>query len=308
MTVRVALAGCGNWGKNLLRVLGESPRATLVAVADPSARARERAKQIAPCARVVPSLDDALASGIDAVVVATPAATHAALALRALDAGADVLVEKPLALSAADADRCAARAAELGRIAMVGHLMRYHPAMVELVERVRRLELGPLVRVASSRLSAAPSSDRSLPPLWNLGPHDLSMLFALDASPVASIEARGTPGGVTLAARLEDGVAATMALSQTSPHKERRLRVVGASCEATFDDVAAPDRLLFAEPGHPAREAKVAWREPLAVEIDHFLRCVEERSLPLTSFDEGARVTRALELAEVRLQGPSLRP
>ncbi|WP_437504014.1 Gfo/Idh/MocA family protein [Sorangium sp. So ce1099] len=316
MSVRVALVGCGRWGEKILRALSESARARVVAVADVERGRLALARALAPRARLVRTVDEALAARVDAVLIATPAASHAELALRVLEAGADVFVEKPLALSAAHADRCAARAVALGRIGMVGHLLRYHPSVVHLVALARERRLGDLVSFSAARLSTGGGGAASA--LWTLGPHDLSVLAALDPSPLAEARAHLSPGGerVTLEARLESGLAAQIELCSSSPTKERRLRVAGSARVAVFDDVRAPDRLLFldgrgaaasssaSERGAlapAAHELEVPWREPLSVEIEHFLRCVEERTPPLTPLDEGAAVVRILERVEATL-------
>jgi predicted dehydrogenase len=307
VTIRAALIGCGAWGSNLLRVLEQSPRAAVIAVADTRALQRRRARDLSPGAEVVASLDEALALGVDAVVIATPAHTHATLALAAMDAGADVFVEKPLAMTVADAERCAQRAETRGRIGMVGHLLRYHPAVTQLVEICRGGALGPLEHVEAARRSV--NGDRSASALWTLGPHDLSVIAAIDASAIATLSASGPASGadavVTLA--LQSGLTARVALSRAHPAKERRFAVIGRDHAAIFDDVRAPDRVLLGRPtrrrGAAAEiaitgEATVAWHEPLALEIDHFLRCVEERTPPLTGFDDGVLVVRALARAE----------
>ncbi|WP_437722914.1 Gfo/Idh/MocA family protein [Sorangium sp. So ce861] len=323
MSVRVALLGCGRWGEKLLRALSENARARVVAVADVDRGRLARARALAPRARLVRTLDEALAARVDAVVVATPAASHAELALRALEAGADVFVEKPLALSAAQADRCAARAAALGRVGMVGHLLRYHPSVVHLVALARERRLGDLVSFSAARLSTGGAGGGARSALWTLGPHDLSVLSALDPSPLVEARAHLSPGGehVTLSARLESGLTAQIELCSSSPTKERRLRLAGSARVALFDDVRAPDRLALLDARGAAagallveradrdalarvvegREVEVPWREPLSVEIEHFLRCVEDRAPPLTPLDEGAAVVRILERVEATL-------
>ncbi len=318
MSVRVALVGCGRWGEKLLRALSENARARVVAVADVDRGRLARARALAPRARLVRTVDEALAARVDAVLVATPPSSHGELALRALEAGADVFVEKPLALCAAQADRCAARAAALGRIGMVGHLLRYHPSVVHLVALARERRLGDLVSFSAARLSTGGALGGARSALWTLGPHDLSVLSALDPSPLVEARAHLSPGGehVTLAARLESGLAAQIELCSSSPTKERRLRLAGSARVAVFDDVRAPDRLVLldgrgaaagavvgardalAPAGH---ELEVPWREPLSVEIEHFLRCVEDRAPPLTPLDEGAAVVRLLERIEATL-------
>ena len=307
MTIRVALIGCGAWGSNLLRVLEQSARAAVVAVADTHALKRRHARDLSPGAEVVASLDEALALGVDAVMIATPAHTHAALALAALDAGADVFVEKPLAMTVADAERCALRAEALGRIGMVGHLLRYHPAVTRLVEICRGGALGPLEHVEAARRSV--NGDRTASALWTLGPHDLSVIHAVDPSSIDTISATGPASGADAVVEIAllSGLTARVALSRAHPSKERRFAVIGRDHAAIFDDVRAPDRVLL---GRPTRrrggateiaitgEATVAWHEPLALEVDHFLRCVEERTPPRTGFSDGVMVVRALARAE----------
>ncbi len=307
MTIPVALVGCGAWGENLLRVLCESPRAALVAVAETSASRREVARARAPSAAIVESLEEAIGLGARAVVIATPPRSHASLVLAALDAGLDVFVEKPLALSTADAERCVARAAALGRVAMVGHLLRYHPAVERLVAMVHAGELGTIRHLAASRLSIR--GDRSVPALWSLGPHDLSIVHALEPLRIEALEATSGPEGdpVVLGFRVMSGLVARIELSRVHATKERRIVVVGSSSVAMLDDVRAPDRIFLSRaPASrseglfegPAEEIRVPWREPMAVEIEHFLRCVEERRAPRTPFEEGALVVRALAHAD----------
>ena len=307
MTIRVALIGCGAWGSNLLRVLEQSPRAAVVAVADTRPLQRRHARDLSPGAEVVASLDEALALGVAAVVIATPAHTHAALALAAMDAGADVFVEKPLAMTIADAERCAARAEALGRVGMVGHLLRYHPAVTRLVEICRGGALGPLEHVEAARRSV--NGDRTASALWTLGPHDLSVIHAIDASAVDVITAAGPVSGedAIVDLTLHSGLTARVALSRAHPAKERRFAVIGRDHAAIFDDVRAPDRVLLGRPGKRrggaveiaiTGEAPVAWHEPLALEVEHFLRCVEERTPPRTGFSDGLMVVRALAKAE----------
>jgi predicted dehydrogenase len=293
VTVRVALVGCGAWGRNILRVLVASPGACVVAVADLSPARRAVAAALAPSAVLVSSLDEAIACGVDAVLIATPPHAHAGLVLRALAAGADVFVEKPLATRVADAERCAALAAELGRVAMVGHLLRYHPAVERLIQLAGEGALGKLRGVEATRLSI--DGDRSASAAWTLGPHDFSVLHAIDPSPIRVLSARAAPGGdpVLIEAELASGLVASVALSRSSPIKERRIRVIGSAATAVFDDVRAPDRLHV-----DGTEVQVAWREPLAVEVEHFLRCVTERLPPLTSFEQGVTVVRALAQIE----------
>jgi predicted dehydrogenase len=314
VTVRVAIAGAGAWGRNLVRVLASAPRAELIAVADVSAEGRARAAELAPGARIVGDLRDALALGVDAAVIATPPASHAALALLALEAGADVLVEKPLALTTVDAERCVAAARARGRVGMVGHLLRYHPGVTLALELAAAGELGELVELSTRRLSAGGSAAESAASvLWRLGPHDLAVLDALGAGPLDAVRARAAGGLVAVEARAASGVRARLELSRTAAHKERRVVVRGAEQVAVIDDVRAPGLLLVGPAGargepRALRSIRLADVEPLAVEIDHFLSSVESRVAPPTPLEEGARVVGSLARAEASLaEGPRQR-
>lgn len=309
MSVRVALIGCGAWGTNICRVLLQNERARLVAVADLSKARRDLALSMSSSFAVVSTLDEAIALGVEAVCIATPPRTHVALTLHALDAGLDVFVEKPLALTAADADRCVEAAASLGRIGMVGHLLRYHPTIERLVSLVKSGELGPLLELHSSRLSMR--GDRSVSALWSLGPHDLSVLHAIEPLAAAALSVKAGVDGdpVELGLRFPSGLSARIELSRVNVTKERRLCLTFGSRVAVFDDVRAPSRILVGDRGFVAAkhdmEIDVPFREPLALELDHFLRCVEEREAPRTSFDEGAAVVRLLGQATEALRPES---
>jgi predicted dehydrogenase len=190
---------------------------------------------------------------------------------------------------------------------MVGHLLRYHPVVVRLLELCRGGALGTLQHVEAARLSIA--GDRTAPALWTLGPHDLSVLHALDPSPIRVLSVRGPSSGATawIEAALDSGLTARIALSRSHPTKERQIAVIGSAQAAVFDDVRAPDRVLLGRAKRRrdgafeitiADASPVSWREPLALEIDHFLRCVADRTPPLTSFAEGAQIVRVLARAE----------
>jgi predicted dehydrogenase len=183
--------------------------------------------------------------------------------------------------------------------------------VVRLVALARERRLGELRHFASSRLRSGGDFASSI--LWSLGPHDLSVLRAIDPSPIASIEAQWLEDGarVILDVELDSGLTARIDLARSNPTKERRFSIVGSSRVALFDDVRAPDRVALTEPGSAApsdvdgrdaarilEEVRVAWREPLAVEMEHFFDCVEQRSAPLTPFEDGVAVVRALARVE----------
>jgi predicted dehydrogenase len=295
VSLRVALVGCGAWGINLLRALAENERARVVAVADPRAARLAASQALAPNAVLCPTLEGALAQRPDAVVIATPPAMHASHAIAAMEAGADVLVEKPLATSVADAEACVEHAARLGRIAMVGHLMLFHAAVARMIEVARSGELGAPIRLESTRISTrGPSGDSTL---WTLAPHDFSILHALDSSPLAEVDVRVAAGSdrTLVDVTLTSGFRAHLILSREGPSRARKLSIVGAQHTAALDDVRAPDRVTL-EPS--SRVLPVVAKEPLSAEIEHFLACVATRSAPRAPVEQGALVVRWLAEAE----------
>jgi predicted dehydrogenase len=324
-TVGVAVVGTGTWGVNHVRVFAEQPGAELRAICDPDPRACERARALAPGARVASwreILDDA---GIDAVVLATPAATHADLACEAFAAGKHVLVEKPLALSEPDAVRVAAAAAAAKRVLVVGHLMVYHPVVVRLREMLASGELGDLYYLYSRRVNLG-RVRRDESALWSFGPHDLSMIdFLLGAEP-SSVTARGQsylqPGVedvVFVSLRFAGGQMAHVHLSWLDPRKERRLTLVCSRKMVELDDVAAEKLRVYDRGYEPSREfthwgeyltirdgdvhmPHVAMEEPLALEARHFLDCCRGLAQPRTGADGAIRVIRTLAAAERSLR------
>jgi predicted dehydrogenase len=320
--LRVALAGAGAWGVNLARVLARHPDAQLAAVVDPSKAARAAGRAAGCASSDFASIDEALASvALDAVVVATPAEAHFAVAARALEAGLHVLVEKPLVTSSRDADALVALARRSPGVAMVGHLMLHHPAVRKLVALVREGAIGTPRYLAASRLSPATGHGADSA-LWALGPHDLSIVHALDAtemSTIRALELAHDDGGVAHAAlvhaRLASGFGAHVELSRMHAYKERRLAVVGDEAVLVFDDVHPTDKLhLVRVPARATRPFRtfdeflllggramhavdVEMCEPLAEEIDHFVRAARGDVAVRTTIEDGATIVRWLELA-----------
>jgi predicted dehydrogenase len=336
--VRTAVLGAGAWGKNHVRVVAAHPGCQLVAVADPDRGTWDRVRALAAPGLVGAELalsadpDAALAAGVEAVVIATPAPTHAPLALRALAAGCHVLVEKPMALSLADAIAVRASAQRAGRVGMVGHQMVFHPAVIRLRQLLGAGELGALRYVHSARASIG-RLRREETVLWSLGPHDLSMFdFLLGSLPV-SVAASGHcmvhPGiedVAFLTLRYAGGVAAHVHLSWLHPRKERRLTLVGSHKLIELDDVSPEkvriyDRAFERPPEFTEFAQYLAIRdgdvhipripmvEPLAAQLDHFVARIRgargpggesaaaAESCP-AGLHAGVRVTAVLEAAQ----------
>lgn len=318
--LRVGVVGAGAWGRNHVRSVAGLADAELAGVCDVDPATRERVGRQHPGALVTQDLG-ALLERVDAVVVAAPASSHADLALRCVDAGKPCLVEKPFALSVADAERVARRAAERGVAVLVGHLLLFHPA----VERLRAMtdagELGRVLYLHGMRVNLGQvRADENA--LWSFGPHDVSVaLYLLGEQPV-QVAAQGhgylQPGVedvVFLTMRFASGVLAHVHLSWLDPYKERRLTVVGTKKMAVFDDMEPREKLRIFDKGveRPPeyrsygesltiREGdiyipRIANVEPLAAELAHFVRVARGAEAPRAPAQDGVRVVRVLEAA-----------
>jgi predicted dehydrogenase/acetyltransferase-like isoleucine patch superfamily enzyme len=316
---KLAVVGCGYWGKNLVRNFAALE--ALAAVCDVDRRSADQ--QAAEYG--VPALDwPAVLSApqIAAVAIAAPAAAHAALARAALDAGKDVFVEKPLALDPAAAEELCTLAERSGRILMVGHLLQYHPAFLKLAEMAHAGALGRLQYVYSNRLNLG-KIRREENILWSFAPHDISMILALAASEPSEVRAVGasylheTIADVTTThLAFSNGLRAHVFVSWLHPVKEQRLVVVGDAGMAVFDDSQAWERKLLVYPHRiewrgglpqPARADAIAIEleadEPLRVECRHFLASIMARTRPRTDGREGVRVLKVLQAAQAQLGG-----
>jgi UDP-2-acetamido-3-amino-2,3-dideoxy-glucuronate N-acetyltransferase len=311
---KVAVVGCGHWGRNLVRNYQRLGALGAVVEVDPARAKTHAAETGVPALTYEAALERA---DVDAVALATPAETHAAMALDALAAGKHVFVEKPLALSADQGRRVVERAAAAGRILMVGHLLRYHPAFERLQEVVASGRLGRLQYVYSNRLNLG-RIRREENVFWSFAPHDLSMILALAGEmpdrvwAVGSCYLHSTLADVTSThLAFASGIHAHVFVSWLHPFKEQKLVVVGDAGMAVFDDgmpwseklVIYPHRISWKD-GLPmpakAEAEPVALShevEPLEVECRHFLECIRTGATPRTDGAEGLRVLEVLEAA-----------
>lgn len=324
--LRVAIVGCGAWGLNQVRAFAAEPRCTVAVVCDPDAHAAARACEITGGhATVRPFAEVLAAPDIDAVVIATPAPSHAQLALAAIAAGKHVLIEKPMAMTMLDANKLADATAQSKVTVMVGHLMVYHPVVARLRQLLSSGELGALHYLHASRVNLG-RIRRDENALWSFGPHDLSMIDYLVQQAPVSVSARGQcvlqPGiedVVFLTLRFANGEMAHIHLSWLHPRKERRLTLVCAQKMVEFDDVAA-DKLRIYDKGYDRPSnftyfdeyltlrdgdvhiPQVSMEEPLRVQTRHFIDCARTGARPQTDVASAVRVTRVLAAAQHSLE------
>ncbi len=315
MSINVALVGIGYWGPNHARNLSTLSGARLFALCDlrPAVLAEFGARY--PAALTTSNFESLLArSDLDAVVIATPAETHYTLARKALVAGKDVLVEKPLALTYSDGAELVRLADERGRILMVGHVLEYHPAIVGLEELMGDGHLGKVRYIYSNRLSLG-KIRREENILWSFAPHDIAIILRFVEEMPFQVAACGGSyiqpniADVTVTDLLFDnGVRAHIFVSWLHPFKEHRLVVVGSKRMASFDDVAKKlllyDQRVDWHNGEPlpvkgeGQEVPFKPEEPLRLECQAFIRAVETREPPLTDGRSGLRVLRVLQAAQ----------
>lgn len=313
--IRVALVGCGRWGRNLARVLGRLGALDLIV--DPAVEALQPyADELG--VRVVSDIDAAFTDDIDAVVIAAPASDHARLARRALEAGKPTFVEKPLALELADAENLSALATERNLPLMVGHLLQYHPAFVTLKALVEAGEIGELRHITSHRLN--PGAIRTEEnALWSMAPHDFSMILSLtgqeptgvSALPVRVVDP-AIPDQYFVQLSFDNGMTAQANVSWLSPYKEHKLTVLGTTGALVFEDTA-PERArklviyrdYVDQAGGAPRFVKsagepVEWpaEEPLEAEMKTFLAAARGEGTTRTGPSEAIPVLRLLRQAD----------
>lgn len=310
----VAVVGTGYWGKNLVRNFYELGALSVLCDSNQSIEAEfgKTYQNVRFCREFSAVLSD---PQVKAVALATPAVTHYEMAKEALQAGKDVFVEKPLAIEVRQGAELQNLAETKKRILMVGHILRYHPAVLKLQELVQAGALGQIHYLYSNRLNIGKiRTEENI--LWSFAPHDISVMLALLNEFPTRVSSKG---GAYLNRSIYDvtmsqfdfpnGVQAHIHVSWLHPVKEQRLVVVGSDKMAVFDDTARDKLILYPH--------RVEWRdriptavkangevvpledrEPLKEECRHFLDCLRSRNPPITDAREGLRVLRVLDACQ----------
>jgi len=317
MPLRIGVVGLGYWGPNLARNFAALPGCELTWCCDASEQARERIAARFPGVRTAAEIDELLADPLlDAIALATPVPSHAALATRVLEAGKHCFVEKPLAQSVADAEHAVAAAQGAGRVLMVGHLLEYHPGVQKLKQLSDSGELGDIYYIYGNRLNLGKlRADENA--LWSLGAHDVSVVLHLAGEEPCEAVAHGqsyvrdgVEDVVFCFLRFPSGLSAHLHLSWLDPHKERRFTIVGSRRMATFDDMALEGKLTVYDKGFDEDASsygeyitrsgdifcpRIPNVEPLRIECEHFVECIRRGDRPRSDGISGVRVVRVLE-------------
>lgn len=326
--LRVAVVGCGHWGPNHIRVFEESDRAQVVACADLNAIRLQRIKTRFPHIETTTNSDALLSDPrIDAVVIATPTATHFSLASAALRAGKHVLVEKPLCTTADQVTQLETIAAEVGRVLMVGHVFVFNGGILKLKELIDGGQLGRVQYLDAVRTNLGPVRG-DVNALFDLGTHDISIFnFLLGATPTAvaahgrCISQRSIEDVCFATLQYPDGTLAHLHVSWLNPRKVRTLTVVGSSKMAHWDDVDPQDTLRIYDKGldeppyydsfgefqYLLRSADVnvpAIRrmEPLSKQAEAFIAWALDGKPCAADATAGAAVVRTLEAAMISMR------
>jgi predicted dehydrogenase len=315
--LRLAIVGLGYWGPNLARNLARVGE--LAWACDLSPENRDRYGRLYPEARTTGDLDEVLADpALDAVAIATSVPTHHPLGMRVLAAGKHLFVEKPLALSTAEARELVEAAEAADRRLMVGHLLLFHPGLRKVKQLIRSGDLGTLrylygVRVNLGKIRADENA------LWSLGAHDIAVLLDLIEERPYELQARGEcyvrPGVEDVVfgyLKFASGVVAHLHLSWLDPHKTRSLTVVGSDKMVVFDDMESDRKVTVYDKGITQPRAdtygeyvgvrsgdisipRVTSDEPLRLEVEEFAAAIREQRAPLSDGHSGIAVVEVLE-------------
>jgi predicted dehydrogenase len=325
--VRVGIIGCGYWGPNLVRTFAEMEDVQVTRVSDLRPGRLEFIAQRFP--EIVGSSDAATLvndPSIDAIVIATPPKTHHELALAALQAGKHVLVEKPLATSVAEGKELVEAATREGKVLAVGHVFLYAPAVARVRSLFDEQQVGDLYYISAVRTNVGPPQGE-VDALWDLAPHDISIILnVMKESPTEILAQGGSFTGskkveaVFLLLRFGDGRLAHVHVGWLTPNKVRLMRMVCSQGEVVYDDMQPVQKLQVHHPAVDNRRQAGAvggqlsyssggtWApsletyEPLRAECQDFIRSIRTGAPPLSDGQSGLEVVRVLEAASQCLQ------
>ncbi len=325
--VRVAQIGVGYWGPNLLRNLVSNKRCNVSSVVDLSPERREYVRGLYPAIKITEDIEEVIRDPeIEAVVIATPVATHFDLAVRALTAGKHVLVEKPMARSVPEVDEIGRLATEKNRVAMVGHTFLYNSAVRYVKKLIDSGELGDIRYIYSQRLNLGRIRS-DVDSLWNLAPHDISIIqyWLGDPKPLSVVRSGvdyiqdDIDDVVFVSIMYPKKIMANIHVSWLDPLKVRLMVVVGSKKMVVYDDTA-DDKIAIYDKGidrkavsgdgrqlpafdHRSGDVllpKIDFKEPLKVEIDHFIDCIRNGTKCLTGVDHAKKVVEILSTATIQ--------
>lgn len=321
----IGVIGCGYWGPKIIRNFHELPETTVAMVADLDEVKLKRIGLTFPSVHTTTDMRELLNSDVDAVVVATPVSTHFEIAREALLHDKHVLVEKPLTASSWQARELVGLAQQRDRRLMVGHVFEYNPAVRMLREIIASGELGDIYYIDMIRATLG-LFQRDINVIWDLAPHDFSILrYILNREPI-SVSARGESyiqpsihDVAYISVNFTGAVQAHIRVSWLEPRKQRRITIVGSRKMLVYDDVEPVEKIKIYDMGVELPNAdqlgggqlryrygdilspRVAAVEPLQEECRHFADAIQAGTDPISSGEVGLKVVELLELADQSL-------
>ena len=321
----IAVVGMGNWGMNLVRVYNQLE--SLYIGCDSDLNKINFARNHYHNVKFTDSFSEILNDRkVDGIVISTPSPTHYELARKAMLADKAVYIEKPMTLDSGEAEDLVALAENKRLPLMVGHLLRYHPAVHKIKELIEKNELGDIYYIYSQRTNLG-TIRKDENALWSFAPHDISVILYLLGNEIDTVSARGgaylqkdVEDVVFLNIQYKDKTMANLQLSWLDPYKERKFTIVGSKKMVTFDDMQHTEKIricdkgVHKEPGYVSYGDSLTLRfgdinipkiditEPLKLECQHFLECIDKNKEPDTSGRDGVKVVKILEKAQTSMQ------
>jgi len=326
-SIKVGAIGYGYWGPNLVRNFVENPLSEVVMVADLKKDRLAKIKASYPQVQVTKDYRDLFNQNLDAVIIATPPPTHYPLAKECLEHGLHVLVEKPLTLKSMHAEELIEISKSKDLVLMVGHTFEYNSAVHTLKNLIDSGELGQIYYVDAARLNLGLFS-RELNVLWDLAPHDISILLYILGRHPLSVSAHGMPfvnegihDVVYMNMVFPDNILAHIHVSWLDPCKVRRVTVVGSKKMVVYNDIESLEKIRIYDKGvekppytDTFGDFQLSYRygdvvipnirlsEPLQKECQHFLECINNHCIPQSSGQDGLQVVKIIEAAQRSLQ------
>ncbi|MBH90065.1 MAG: oxidoreductase [Magnetovibrio sp.] len=322
MCLKIGIVGYGYWGPNLVRNFNKTDGCEVLAVCDRFEDRLTQANKLYPSIKTYQNYSEFLESGLDAVAVATPVASHYQLAMQALETNKHLLIEKPMAESAKQAENLILESKKRGLILMVDHTFVYTGAVQKIHDLYKKGELGDIQYFDSTRMNLG-LYQHDVDVIWDLAVHDLSILdFIINESP-SSVSAVGTshvPGMpedmAYMSVFYESGTMAHISVNWLSPVKVRRTVIGGTKKMIVWDDLEPSEKIKVYDTGVTITDdpekiydmivgyrvgdmwaPQVPMLEALAIEAEHFIECIKTKSTPITSGGIGLRVVKTLEAA-----------
>lgn len=334
--MKTAQIGYGPWGQNLMRALAGIRGVEICICCETDEKARENVKALYPGIEAVKSIDEVLGKNdIDSVVIATPAGLHYEHTMKCLEAGKHVFVEKPIALSTTQAKELVEKAETKNLILMVGHTFLYNDAVRYVKNMIDKGDLGEIYYMYFQRLNLG-SVRQDVNTLWNLAPHDISIAQYWLCEKPEKINAQGIS---RLQKGIEDACFVNLSypsgrfvhihVSWLSPFKMRQAVIIGSKKMVFYDDTSADQKIVIYDKGIDRKDVtkdigpfpfrnfgqftlikragdilipRISFREPLKVEMEHFVECLREGKKPITDGRNGLEVVEILEAAQNQMQ------